>query len=49
MELEDFIRESIVDPNAYRAPGTTGEMPPFPQIPAGELDQLVQYLAENQQ
>ena len=38
MPLEDFIRESIVDPGAYVAAGLQppGTMPPFEtQIPAG--------------
>ena len=48
--LEDFIRESIVDPNAYIAPGFNppSAMPPFKDtIPPAELDALVQYLAAN--
>jgi cytochrome c oxidase subunit 2 len=48
--LEDFIRESIVDPNAYLAPGfkPPSGMPPFASIITGkDLDTLVQYLAEN--
>ena len=50
MPLEDFIRESIVDPNAYLPPGFNppSTMPPFKDtIPAADLDALVQYLAEN--
>jgi cytochrome c oxidase subunit 2 len=50
MPLEDFIRESIVDPNAYLAPGFNppSAMPSFKDtIPAADLDALVQYLAEN--
>jgi len=49
-DLAAFIKESIVDPNKYIAPGyQPGVMPPnFAQtIPADKLDQLVQYLAEN--
>jgi cytochrome c oxidase subunit II len=48
--LTDFIRESIVDPDAYIAPGyQKGVMPPsFGQsIPKSQLDALVQYLAAN--
>ena len=48
--LEQFIHESIVDPNAYIAPGfPKGVMPTTfgQQIPADQLDQLVQYLAQN--
>jgi cytochrome c oxidase subunit 2 len=50
MPLEDFIRQSIVDPNAYLAPGFNppSAMPPFKDtIPPADLDALVQYLAEN--
>jgi cytochrome c oxidase subunit II len=49
LPLEDFIRQSIVDPGAYVAEGyVAGTMPPFgEQIPAEQLDALVQYLAEN--
>jgi cytochrome c551/c552 len=49
-DLTTFIKESIVDPNKYIAPGyQPGVMPPnFGQsIPADKLDQLVQYLAEH--
>jgi len=48
--LEDFIRESIVNPNAYLAPGFNppSAMPPFDKtITGANLDTLVQYLAEN--
>ena len=48
--LEQFIHESIVDPNAYIAPGfPKGVMPTTfgQQIPADQLAQLVQYLAQN--
>ena len=50
MPLEDFIRESIVDPNAYLPPGFNppSAMPSFKDtIPPADLDALVQYLAEN--
>jgi len=48
MELAEYIRESIVDPNAYAPPGyVAGTMPPFDQIPPDSLDALVQYLVEN--
>jgi cytochrome c oxidase subunit II len=44
----DFIRESIVKPEAYIAPGYPDAMPHIyaAQIPAKQLDDLVQYLAE---
>jgi len=45
--LEAFVKESIVNPNAYVAPGyQPGVMPPNfgATIPADKLDQLVQYL-----
>ena len=46
--LEDFIRESIVDPNAYVEPGfPKGVMPPFSTLPKDQLDALVQFLAES--
>src|SRR4029453_10950205 len=46
--LEQFIKESISDPNKYVEPSfQPGVMPPFSQIPADELDELVQYLAAN--
>lgn len=46
--LEQFVRESIVDPGAYVAPGYQDVMPhTFEQtIPGPKLDQLVQYLAK---
>ena len=49
-QLDAFIRQSIVDPNAYVAPGyQKGVMPAtFGQtIPKPKLDQLVQYLSSN--
>ncbi len=48
--LEQFIHDSIVDPNKYIAPGyQPGVMPPNfgTTIPADKLDQLVHYLLEN--
>jgi cytochrome c oxidase subunit II len=49
LPLDEFIRQSIVDPGAYVAPGyVAGTMPSFKtQISAEKLDELVQYLAEN--
>jgi cytochrome c oxidase subunit 2 len=45
--LTAFIRESIVKPGAYIAPGFPNVMPPTfgTQIPAAKLNQLVAYLA----
>jgi cytochrome c oxidase subunit 2 len=45
--LPAFIKESIVDPKAYLAPGFPDAMPPTfgTQIPADKLNQLVDYLA----
>ncbi len=48
--LTDFIHESIVDPDAYIAPGYQPHvMPPTfgKSIPAAQIDALVQYLAAN--
>jgi cytochrome c oxidase subunit 2 len=48
--LEAFVKESIVDPNKYVAPGyQPGVMPPnfATSIPPDKLDQLVQYLVQN--
>jgi cytochrome c oxidase subunit 2 len=44
--LEEFIRQSIVDPNAYVAPGyPKGVMPEtFSSLPKQQLDALVKYL-----
>jgi cytochrome c oxidase subunit 2 len=48
--LDAFVKQSIVDPNAYVAPGyQPGVMPQTfkQQIPPAKLDQLVQYLTTN--
>jgi cytochrome c oxidase subunit II len=45
--LEDFVRESIVDPNAYVQPGyPKGVMPPF-ALPKDQLDALVTFLIDS--
>jgi cytochrome c551/c552 len=46
--LAAFIKESIVKPGAYIAPGYPNAMPPTfgTSIPADKLDQLVQYLEQ---
>ena len=46
--LEQFIRQSIVDPNAYIQPGyPKGIMPTtFSSLPKAQLDALVKYLAQ---
>lgn len=43
--LEDYVRESIVNPGAYLHPGYPNVMPPFAQLPAEQLDALVAFLA----
>jgi cytochrome c oxidase subunit 2 len=47
--LDAFIKESIVTPGAYIQPGFPDAMPHIygTQIPAGQLNDLVQYLAAN--
>ena len=47
--LPDFIRKSIVDPNAYVAPGYPKNIMPstFAQLPKSQLDALVQYLLQS--
>jgi cytochrome c oxidase subunit 2 len=46
--LPDFIRESLVDPNAYVEKGyPQNVMPPFDNLPKGQLDALVQYLIDS--
>jgi cytochrome c oxidase subunit 2 len=46
--VAQFVEESIVDPAAYLAPGYPDAMPHIfkEQIPAGQLQQLVQYLVK---
>jgi cytochrome c oxidase subunit 2 len=46
--LADFVHESIVDPNAYVAPGYPKNVMPstFAQLPKSQLDALVQYLLQ---
>ena len=43
--LEEYVRESIVEPNAYVRPGFQPVMPAF-DLPDDQLDALVQYLIE---
>jgi hypothetical protein len=45
--LEQFIRQSIVDPNAYVQPGYPKNIMPttFSSLPKDQLDALVKYLA----
>jgi cytochrome c oxidase subunit II len=46
--LEDFVRQSIVDPNAYVQPGfPKGVMPPFATLPRSQLDALVKFLIDS--
>ena len=44
--LDQFVRQSIVDPNAYVARGYPPNVMPktFAQLPKSQLDALVQYL-----
>jgi hypothetical protein len=41
---EEYIHESIVNPNAYVVEGYPPAMPPFTEIPEDQLDVLVQML-----
>ncbi len=45
--LEAYVRESIVQPDAYLAPGYQGGVMPknYADLPQDQLDQLVRYLA----
>jgi cytochrome c oxidase subunit 2 len=46
--LEDFVRESIVDPNAYVQSGYPKNlMPAFATLPKDQLDSLVDYLVKS--
>jgi cytochrome c oxidase subunit 2 len=46
--LEQFIHESIVNPNAYVQKGyPKNVMPPFANLPKDQLDALVQYLIQS--
>jgi cytochrome c oxidase subunit 2 len=46
--LEDFVRESIVDPNAYVQSGyPKNVMPAFATLPKDQLDSLVDYLVKS--
>ena len=46
--LDQFIRSSITDPNAYTQPGyPKNVMPPFANLPKAQLDALVQYLIQS--
>lgn len=47
--LEDFVRESIVDPAAYIAPGYPANVMPgtFAGLPKDQIDALVQYLVSS--
>jgi cytochrome c oxidase subunit 2 len=50
--LEEFVRESIVDPNAVLAPGYQGDVMPGTydrSLTEEQLDALVQYLVEGQE
>jgi cytochrome c oxidase subunit II len=46
--LDQFVRTSIVNPNAYVQPGFhPNVMPPFASLPKPQLDALVQYLIQS--
>ena len=47
--LADFIRQSIVEPNAYVEPHFPKNVMPstFAQLPKNQLDALVQYLLQS--
>ena len=47
--LEEFTRESIVEPDAYVERGFSPDVMPetYSQLPKGQLDALVQYLIES--
>jgi cytochrome c oxidase subunit II len=46
--LEQFVRTSIVDPNAYvQKHYPKNVMPPFANLPKSQLDALVQYLVQS--
>jgi cytochrome c oxidase subunit 2 len=46
--LEDFVKESIVDPNAYVQPGfPKSVMPAFATLPKDQLDALVKFLIDS--
>ncbi len=50
--LQDFVRQSIVDPNAYVAPGYPKNVMPSTfgsSLPQAQLDALVQYLVSSTQ
>ena len=48
--LPDFVKESIVDPNAYVQPGFPANvMPTFATLPADQLDALVMFLVQSSQ
>jgi cytochrome c oxidase subunit 2 len=47
--LEEFVRESIVDPNEYVEPGFSANVMPatYAELPQEQLDALVQYLIQS--
>jgi cytochrome c oxidase subunit II len=44
--LEEYVRESIVNPSAYRRPGYAAQMPPF-DLPKEQLDALVTFIVDS--
>jgi len=44
MKARDYLRESLVKPQAYVVEGYLKTMPSFERLPDAELDELVTYL-----
>jgi cytochrome c551/c552 len=44
--LEQFVKDSIVDPNAYVQPGYQPIMPSFKSLPPDQVDALVAFLTQ---
>jgi cytochrome c oxidase subunit 2 len=44
--LEEYVRESVQNPSAYRRPGYAAQMPPF-DLPKEQLDALVAFVVES--
>jgi NitT/TauT family transport system substrate-binding protein len=44
LSAEDYLHQSIVDPNAYVVEGFSGIMPPFSTLPDSDVSDLIAYL-----